>query len=582
MALRTMTSRDSFGQLSDCSSTADSSTAWNVETLATGNPGSSFWRMDFFRNGSLISPLNDLQLHMKNGSHPHSPLAETRPDLLQFVCTTPAGTWARHEAAPDEEMNPLRAIIAKPSGTATNSSCEISIPLKAANGSQVDLSWCSSNEPDSLRSSSSSLSSPSRCSPLPAVAEWFQDGQPTHRPTSLSVDADVPDQVPSHFADNAPYNIGYLPQTWANPKRGPAKASLQTYLHPSQENGDETAQQLAEWHYNNLPIEVLEIGAETARRVGEVYLVKPLGAFLVGSESARELSWKVIAISSDDELAKKMTSIDCLQKQLPGILDLMRQWLRLCQVIKQDDEAQTLHLGGNPIDAASTKKAIDELHKAWRVRSTLNGGSLSSPDVVVIRSEARTKVVRGRRSFSLASDELAHLEPGATMIPKPRSSSATSSLLNSRSSSGGLARSGSIPLSNPDNSGHFFSSAAINSSTHSSPRSSPLIALPKSKSVPHMWGSPVSAQKPKKGQSILPSIAPGALPPNSPKEPRGLMARRTASDVRESSSGLAGPRITNLLINSKKTKPFDAVTVQEPPVKTKGKMMRLFGSSSSS
>ena len=82
------------------------------------------------------------------------------------------------------------------------------------------------------------------------------------------------------------WNYGCLPQTWENPNEE----------HPE-----------LKCFGDNDPIDVVEIGSK-ALAMGTVAEVKPLGVLAMIDDG--ELDWKVIAIATDDELAKKYNNID--------------------------------------------------------------------------------------------------------------------------------------------------------------------------------------------------------------------------------------------------------------------------------
>eukprot|EP00271_Cylindrocystis_brebissonii_P005755 TRINITY_DN179_c0_g1_i1.p1 TRINITY_DN179_c0_g1~~TRINITY_DN179_c0_g1_i1.p1 ORF type:complete len:769 (+),score=93.93 TRINITY_DN179_c0_g1_i1:848-3154(+) len=172
--------------------------------------------------------------------------------------------------------------------------------------------------------------------------------------------------APNRWADNAPWNIGYLSQTWANPALRPSHPSLHASPHSAEYTTGSVTDQ---WHYDSCPMEVIDIGAETRRTVGEVYLVKPLGSFLIGKEDgSKELSWKVIAITADDPMAGQLSSLKDLQRLLPGSLELIREWLRTCCLIRPGDRPHTVHLDHQPVDMQPALTAIADLHCAWRLR----------------------------------------------------------------------------------------------------------------------------------------------------------------------------------------------------------------------
>ncbi len=77
-------------------------------------------------------------------------------------------------------------------------------------------------------------------------------------------------------------NYGAIPQTWEDPG----------YIDPCTNHGGD-----------NDPIDVCEIGSRIAK-TGEVYPVKVLA--ILGMIDEDETDWKVIAIATDDPMAKKL------------------------------------------------------------------------------------------------------------------------------------------------------------------------------------------------------------------------------------------------------------------------------------
>lgn len=119
------------------------------------------------------------------------------------------------------------------------------------------------------------------------------------------------DSGPPHYKENAPWNIGLLPQTSA--------ASWQTG--------------------RSAPLEVVDIRACARRAPGEAYMVKPLGAFIAVEGPQESVSWKIIAIAVDDPMAESLHDVADLQQHLPGNLEVIREWLRHSHVYDQSGEA---------------------------------------------------------------------------------------------------------------------------------------------------------------------------------------------------------------------------------------------------
>lgn len=113
-----------------------------------------------------------------------------------------------------------------------------------------------------------------------------------------------------NFSENCPWNLGMFPQTWADPEQ-------------LEEEFDGIS-------YDDSPLEVIDIGGFTPRITGEVYPVKPLGAFALIDGSTRKMAWKIVAIANDDPMAEMLSGVKDMEQRLPGCLELVREWLRGC------------------------------------------------------------------------------------------------------------------------------------------------------------------------------------------------------------------------------------------------------------
>ena len=82
------------------------------------------------------------------------------------------------------------------------------------------------------------------------------------------------------YASPACRNVGLLPQTWAT-------------------GDDESTGMPADQR----PIECIELG-DRLRVLGEVYVVKTLGAFAVIDQISFQLSWKILSVAADDPMAR--------------------------------------------------------------------------------------------------------------------------------------------------------------------------------------------------------------------------------------------------------------------------------------
>lgn len=134
------------------------------------------------------------------------------------------------------------------------------------------------------------------------------------------------------------WNYGCLPQTWEDPNEE----------HPELKCfGDDD------------PIDVVEIGSK-ALAMGTVAEVKPLGVIAMIDDG--ELDWKVIAIATDDELAKEYNDIDDVPA---AVKDGIREWFRW---YKTPDDKPLNGFGFDEkwLDAKEAGEVIEETHEAWK------------------------------------------------------------------------------------------------------------------------------------------------------------------------------------------------------------------------
>ena len=118
-----------------------------------------------------------------------------------------------------------------------------------------------------------------------------------------------------HFRDDAPWNVCILPQT-------------QTFHSAANTDYSGGASTLAP-DLRRCPAEFIDLGADKARKVGEVYLVTPLAAFVVVDvRDRRQICWKIVGVAADDPMADKLLGVVDAHDELPGILELVREWIR--------------------------------------------------------------------------------------------------------------------------------------------------------------------------------------------------------------------------------------------------------------
>eukprot|EP00760_Papus_ankaliazontas_P004936 PhM_4_TR12282/c0_g1_i1/m.56379/K01507/ppa; inorganic pyrophosphatase len=136
------------------------------------------------------------------------------------------------------------------------------------------------------------------------------------------------------------FNYGCLPQTWESPEQSWPGTDV---------FGD------------NDPMDVIEIGM-LQQPPGSVTQVKVLG--ILGMVDHGEMDWKVIAISATDPLNAFLNDIEDVPKYLPGVLEAVREWLRVYKIC-QGGVANEFAFGGEYKNKDFAKKIIHESYLMW-------------------------------------------------------------------------------------------------------------------------------------------------------------------------------------------------------------------------
>lgn len=113
---------------------------------------------------------------------------------------------------------------------------------------------------------------------------------------------------------------------------------------------------------DNDPLDVVEIGSE-ALASGTVHKVKVLGVLAMIDDG--ELDWKVIAIKSEDPLAKELHDIQDVEAKLPGTVSGIREWFRWYKT----PDGKPLNGFGfeeKALPRAKALEVIEETHHFWQ------------------------------------------------------------------------------------------------------------------------------------------------------------------------------------------------------------------------
>lgn len=137
------------------------------------------------------------------------------------------------------------------------------------------------------------------------------------------------------------FNYGCFPQTWEDPSHTTADTGCA---------GD------------NDPIDAMEIGTQI-RATGCVVRVKVLGCLAMIDDG--ETDWKVVCIACDDPLAQKLDDIADVEREVPGLIGVMREWLRKYKTV-DGKQPNAFGLEERALDKAYTMRVVDETHQFWQ------------------------------------------------------------------------------------------------------------------------------------------------------------------------------------------------------------------------
>jgi inorganic pyrophosphatase len=138
-----------------------------------------------------------------------------------------------------------------------------------------------------------------------------------------------------------PFNYGALPQTWENP----------AFVHPdTKAKGD------------NDPVDAVELSSAPAK-TGDIKQVKILGTYAMIDEG--ETDWKVVCIDVHDPLADKLNDVDDIEKNMPGKLKEVFEFLRDYK-IPDGKPANQFAFDGKLKDKKFALEVVDETYREWQ------------------------------------------------------------------------------------------------------------------------------------------------------------------------------------------------------------------------
>jgi nucleosome-remodeling factor subunit len=162
------------------------------------------------------------------------------------------------------------------------------------------------------------------------------------------------------------WNYGCLPQTWENPN------------HTDESTGCKG---------DNDPVDVCEIGHRVCER-GDVIEVKLLGTLAMIDDG--ETDWKMMVIDINDPLAASLSSLDDVEKAMPGFLQATREWFRIYKMPDGKPENK-FAFDGEYQNVEFSHKIVEETHGFWKklvgIGEVEDAGKLSPKNVTVEGSQ---------------------------------------------------------------------------------------------------------------------------------------------------------------------------------------------------
>lgn len=136
------------------------------------------------------------------------------------------------------------------------------------------------------------------------------------------------------------FNYGAIPQTWEDTE----------YRYPSTGkfgDGD--------------PIDIIDIGYKQ-RQIGEIIPVKILG--VIPMIDSGETDWKIIAIATDDPMAKKINQLKDVKKFFPGLIEALFEWFEKYK-IPTHNRINKFAFGKTAGTKKTAIKIIEEGYSHW-------------------------------------------------------------------------------------------------------------------------------------------------------------------------------------------------------------------------
>ena len=136
------------------------------------------------------------------------------------------------------------------------------------------------------------------------------------------------------------FNYGAFPQTWEDPN----------HISETGKPGD------------NDPIDVIEIGTKQVPS-GGVVEVKILGVLALIDDG--ETDWKVLTIQVSDPLSKVLNDVGDIENEIPGLIDSIREWLRVYKVCT-GKKPNSYGFNGECKNKKYATEVVLETHSFWK------------------------------------------------------------------------------------------------------------------------------------------------------------------------------------------------------------------------
>ena len=136
------------------------------------------------------------------------------------------------------------------------------------------------------------------------------------------------------------FNYGALPQPWEDP------------AHTDTDTGCKG---------DNDPLDAVEFGYR-AMATGSVAAVKVLGVLAMIDDG--ETDWKLLVIRADDPLAAVCHDVADLERELPGAVSALREWLRVYK-LPEGKPLNAFALGERAMPRDYAMRVVASTHAAW-------------------------------------------------------------------------------------------------------------------------------------------------------------------------------------------------------------------------